>query len=246
VPSRRPDYRTAGLLAALVLVGWAADAALGGGAAHGAAWLLALLLVGGIPTLATWSARRRPSETGQPDEQAQVEPIPDRVVRPARPDELAELIEIERAADQLFPLAGYGPTPPPATLAELRDAAGLLVSGDPPAGYARVEVVDGRAHLAGLSVRPRFMRQGRGSELVLAACAWAAAHGYSEMTLCTFAEVPWNGPFYARLGFVELAELTPGLLALREAEGALDAMGRRIVLIRRTAELPETVYLPDS
>jgi GNAT superfamily N-acetyltransferase len=248
VPSRRPDYRTAGLLAALVLVGWAADAALGGGAAHWAAWLLALLLVGGIPTLAAWSARRRASETGPPDEQAQVEPIPDRVVRPAQPDELAELIEVERAADQLFPLAGYGPTLPPATEEELRDAAELLVSGDPPAGYARIEVVDGRAHLEGLSVRPRYMRQGRGSELVFEACDWAAAHGFAEITLCTFAEVPWNGPFYARLGFVELAELTPGLQALRDTERrvGLDAMGRRVVLIRRTDELPETVYLPDS
>lgn len=119
---------------------------------------------------------------------------------------------------------------------ELRNAAALLVSGDPPAGYARVEVVDGRAHLEGLSVRPRFMRQGRGSELVLAACAWAAEHGFAEITLCTFAEVPWNGPFYAKLGFVELHELTPGLQALRETERrlGLDAMGRRVVLIRRT------------
>jgi len=96
--------------------------------------------------------------------------------------------------------------------------------------------VDGRAHLEGLSVRPRFMRQGRGSELVRAACAWAAEHGYSEITLCTFAEVPWNGPFYAGLGFTELTGLTPGLIARRKAEQelGLDAMGRRVVLIRRT------------
>ena len=222
-----------------MLLGWAADAALGGGAAHAAAWLLALLLVAGIPALAAWSARRasRPRPMPEPAAGTAEPTAPDRVIRPARPDELAELIEIERAADQLFPLAGYGATPPPATLDELRDAAALLVSGDPPAGYARLEVVDGRAHLEGLSVRPRFMRQGRGSELVLAACDWAAAHGFAEITLCTFAEVPWNGPFYAKLGFVELTELTPGLRALRDTERrlGLDAMGRRVVLIRQTA-----------
>lgn len=232
---KRANYRTAALLACLVLLGWAVDLASGGGAGHALGWLLALLLVAGIPTLAAWSAGRRPSETGPPGEQPQTEPTPDRVIRPARPDELTELIDIERAADRLFPIAGYGNTPPPATEEELRDAAGLLVSGDPPVGYARIEVVDGRAHLEGLSVRPRFMRQGRGSELVLAACAWANAHGYSEITLCTFAEVPWNGPFYAALGFVELTELTPGLRARREAEGTLDSMGRRVVLIRSTA-----------
>src|SRR5438270_13161648 len=115
MPARRASYRTAGLLAALVLVGWAADAALGAGAAHAAAWLIALLLVAGIPALAAWSARRRPAEAEQQPEHPQAEPTSNRVIRPARPDELAELIEIERAADQLLPRAGYGAIPPPAT-----------------------------------------------------------------------------------------------------------------------------------
>jgi hypothetical protein len=70
---------------------------------------------------------------------------------------------------------------------------------------------------------------------VRAACEWATAAGYTELTLCTFAEVPWNGPFYATLGFTELAEPTPGLLALRATEQrvGLDAMGRRIVMVRQ-------------
>jgi GNAT superfamily N-acetyltransferase len=239
VPARRPSYRTAALLAGLVLLGWAADLALGG--RHTLGWLLALLLVAGIPALAAWSARRDAWSARRGAVQDQRPPIelpsPNRAIRPARPTELAELIEVEIAADRLFPLAGYGTVPPPATEEELRAAEALLVSGDPPVGYARLEVVDGRAHLEGLSVRPRFMRQGRGSELVLAACDWAATHGFAEITLCTFAEVPWNGPFYAKLGFVELAELTPGLRALRDTERrvGLDAMGRRVVLIRRTA-----------
>ncbi len=264
-PAQRARYRTAGLLAGTVLLGWAADAALGGGAGHSIGWLLALLLVGGIPALSAWSAHRRAADAGPLDPSGRGEGIdprstrpdsrgdgprsgradpdgavPGREVRPARPDELAELIEVERAADQLFPLAGYGAVPPPAELADLAAAPGLLVSGDPPAGYARIEVVDGRAHLEGLSVRPRFMRQGRGTELVEAACRWAAVHGFDELTLCTFAEVPWNGPFYAGLGFVELAELTPGLRQLREAERALglDAMGRRVVLVRSLGDQP--------
>lgn len=240
MPGRRPSYRTAGLLAVLVLLGWVADLALGGGIAHTPAWLAALLLVAGIPALSAFSASRQPASIGPLPTSAQASDQPDRQIRPARPDELAELIEIERAADRLFPLAGYGETPGPASLEELRAATALLVSGDPPAGYARIEVVDGRAHLAGLSVRPRFMRQGRGSELVRAACAWAVEHGYPEITLCTFAEVPWNGPFYAKLGFRELADLSPGLTALRDAErsSGLDAMGRRVVLIRRTEPSP--------
>lgn len=241
--AKRASYRTAALLAGTVLLGWAVDLALGGGAGHSIGWLLALLLVAGIPALAARAAHRRAADAEPPGPDPATDDSatdPDRVVRPARPEELAELIELERAADQLFALAGYGQVPPPATLAELRAAPGLLVSGDPPAGYARIEVVDDRAHLEGLSVRPRSMRQGRGTDLVLAACEWAAVHGFDELTLCTFAEVPWNGPFYAGLGFVELAELTPGLRALREAERAigLDALGRRVVLVRALDDQP--------
>jgi len=42
------------------------------------------------------------------------------------------------------------------------------------------------------------------------------------VTLLTFRDIPWNAPYYARLGFVPLADemLPPGLRALREAEGA--------------------------
>jgi hypothetical protein len=59
------------------------------------------------------------------------------------------------------------------------------------------------------------------------------------VTLCTFGDVAWNGPFYARHGFVEVPpdELTPGLVALRdeEAREGMDAMGRRVVMRRDVA-----------
>jgi hypothetical protein len=42
------------------------------------------------------------------------------------------------------------------------------------------------------------------------------------LTLTTFADVPWNGPCYERLGFRQLTgtELTPGLRAVRAEEAA--------------------------
>lgn len=44
--------------------------------------------------------------------------------------------------------------------------------------------------------------------------------GYPAVTLTTFREVPWNAPFYTRLGFAMLDELTlpAGLAAKREQE----------------------------
>jgi hypothetical protein len=46
--------------------------------------------------------------------------------------------------------------------------------------------------------------------------------------------VPWNGPYYAARGFVEVDDVTPGVVALREREQrlGLDEVGRRIVMRR--------------
>ena len=77
------------------------------------------------------------------------------------------------------------------------------------------------------------MRRGVGSALLEAACTWARAAGYPAITLITFADVPWNAPFYAARGFAETAS-TPEIAELRDWERAvgLDAVGRRIVMRR--------------
>jgi hypothetical protein len=61
----------------------------------------------------------------------------------------------------------------------------------------------------------------------------AAADGRPALT--TFEYVPWNAPYYARLGFriLDDAEVTPGLRAIRrrEAESGLDR-GPRVCMRR--------------
>ncbi len=251
--SRRAGYRNAALLTGLVALGWLWDLALGGGRAHALGWLLALVVVGGIGLLAARGrAAGEPARTGSQGAGNRLggqAPGPVAVViGPATVEELPRLVEVEIAADTLFEVAGYGRTPGPASPAELAAAELLLVARQPPEhggqtessggsepiGYVRVELVDGQPHIEGLSVRPRNMRDGVGTALVEAACRWAADQGYRRITLCTFADVPWNGPFYARRGFTELAEISPALreLRAREVELGLDAMGRRCVLGR--------------
>ena len=43
----------------------------------------------------------------------------------------------------------------------------------------------------------------------------------AAVTLSTFRDVPWNGPFYRRHGFADLpaAAWTPGMRAIHEQEG---------------------------
>ena len=88
------------------------------------------------------------------------------------------------------------------------------------------------AHLEQLAVRPAVLRRGIGSALVRAAMAEAAARGYDEISLCTYADVPWNAPFYRLLGFEEVAEPGPLHRRMRDHERqiGLDQHGRRVVM----------------
>jgi GNAT superfamily N-acetyltransferase len=108
-------------------------------------------------------------------------------------------------------------------------------AGDEPIGYVLVELVDGNAHLEQLSVHPAHRRRGAGRALVEHVASWAARSGLPAVTLTAFAEVPWNGPYYERLGFRTLhgADVTVGLRAKRSVEAArgLDAWPR--VCMRR-------------
>jgi GNAT superfamily N-acetyltransferase len=157
-------------------------------------------------------------------------------IRVAEPSEYDQLVDVERRADQLFTLSGIGPLPEPGTVEDLAAARVVLVAGRPAVGFARIEQVDSIAHLELLAVIPRAMRKGVGTALVQACCEWARAHGYPAITLTTFADVAWNAPFYARLGFLQVAEVdvTPGLAELRDWERdlGLDALGTRVVMRR--------------
>ncbi len=97
--------------------------------------------------------------------------------------------------------------------------------------YLLVDVVDAAAHVEQVSVDPAYAHRGLGRELIDTAAAWAARQGYESLTLTTFTDVPWNGPYYARLGFTVVPddEAGPELLALRRHERAvgLDAWPRQ-------------------
>jgi GNAT superfamily N-acetyltransferase len=153
-------------------------------------------------------------------------------IRVARPEEHELLRSIEESADAMFADVGIGPFHQSEDDDHLAKAAVVLASGDPAVGFACVEVVDGEAHIWQLSVHPEAGRQGRGRALVRAVCRWATAQGLPGVTLTTFRDVPWNGPFYSKLGFREVGDLSPGLAAIREHERSIgdDDYGPRIAM----------------
>jgi GNAT superfamily N-acetyltransferase len=158
-------------------------------------------------------------------------------VRAAARSELPLLAELDKRAEAVFRAAGYALPDLPLRDEDVARARAVFVAGRPPVGFVLVHEVDGLAHVDEIAVLPRWMRQGIGGRLLERACEWARTHDYPAITLITYADVPWNAPFYRTHGFAELTELTPGLVALREEEAqlGLDALGRRIVMRRELA-----------
>ncbi|MFI0787133.1 GNAT family N-acetyltransferase [Streptomyces lydicus] len=156
------------------------------------------------------------------------------IIHSPSPAELPLLRAIERAAGAPFRALGMAAVADdePPTLAELTAfqragrALAAYVDGRP-VGYLLRAPVDGCTHIEQVSVHPAHARRGIGRALIDRA---ERDGGPVALTLTTFAEVPWNAPYYARLGFRPLtdAELTPGLRALRarEAELGLDRWPR--------------------
>lgn len=90
-------------------------------------------------------------------------------------------------------------------------------------------------HVWEMDVLPDHQGKGIGSTLIRACGVDARNSGFSALTLTTFRNLPWNGPFYARLGFVEVQDpATHPRLAREladEAEAGLPP-ARRCAMIR--------------
>nr|WP_042181093.1 GNAT family N-acetyltransferase [Kibdelosporangium sp. MJ126-NF4]CEL14801.1 probable acetyltransferase [Kibdelosporangium sp. MJ126-NF4]CTQ96570.1 probable acetyltransferase [Kibdelosporangium sp. MJ126-NF4] len=153
-------------------------------------------------------------------------------VRIASAAELPALGDVERAADGMFASVGIVFPPGAAVVETVADPADVLVTGDPPVAFAYTGPLDGHLHVHQIAVRPDHTRRGLGTALMNAVFARAGAR---SVTLTTFADVPWNGPWYRGLGFTVLEQPGPelGKLVIEERRAGLDALGARLVMIRR-------------
>ncbi|MEV0648764.1 GNAT family N-acetyltransferase [Phytomonospora sp. NPDC050363] len=114
----------------------------------------------------------------------------------------AELGRVSAAAQELFASAGIH-LPDDDPEATLRHASAVLAAGTPPVGFAALTLVDGGVHLEELAVDPAFGRRGVGSALLEGVCDYAREKGSAAVTLTTFRDVAFNGPFYASRGWRE-------------------------------------------
>lgn len=165
----------------------------------------------------------------------------DLVIRPATEADVPALGAVQLAAGAAFRTVGLAwaaeaPLPTDERYAGYVRGGRAWVAGDgTPVAFVLVDVVDGLAHVEQVSVRPDHARRGVGRRLIDTVDDWAAARGIPAVTLCTFRDVPWNAPYYARLGFAEVTEPGPELAALLRAEVAFGLDPATRVAMRRPA-----------
>lgn len=119
---------------------------------------------------------------------------------------------IERAAAVAFadePSVDPARTRSQADYARLIRRGHSLVAhvGEAMAGFLVAQPFSRELHIWEMDVAPVFQRCGVGSGLVRAAMIDARNTGFRALTLTTFRDLAWNGPFYARLGFEEVTAL---------------------------------------
>lgn len=133
------------------------------------------------------------------------------LVRPALPEEAALLPAIEASAGQLFrTVPGLEWIADDDVLPETehqrliaQGTVWVAQSGDGRLrGFVSAETFGDELHVWELAVDAQCQRMGIGRRLVQKACEHASANGLSAVTLTTFRDLPWNAPWYARLGFL--------------------------------------------
>jgi GNAT superfamily N-acetyltransferase len=164
-------------------------------------------------------------------------------IRPPRRDELQLLRSIEREAGAAFTAIGMpeiaADEPPPLVELEAYRANGCawvaVDTRDSPVAYLLNSIVDGCTHIDQVSVAPAHSGRGLGAGLIEHAAAIARAEGRPALTLTAFRDVPWNAPYYQRLGFliVEPADQGPELAALVRRELATIPSAAPRVAMRR-------------
>jgi GNAT superfamily N-acetyltransferase len=74
-------------------------------------------------------------------------------------------------------------------------------AGDLIVGFVCAEPAAGDLHIWEMAVRQEWQGKGIGRQLMKTVVEYARSNRFRSVTLTTFREVAWNGPFYRSLGF---------------------------------------------
>jgi GNAT superfamily N-acetyltransferase len=175
--------------------------------------------------------------------------------RPATSDDVASIRVIEYEAAQRFVsvgltgIAAARPMDAPFVLKKVL-AHEVLVAECEGArvGFVMFALLRARIYVEALDVIPAHAGRRIGAALLDQVDVLARQKGITRIELSTFRDVPWNAPYYRRLGFSELGEneldaALKRIRALRIARGVDET--RRVFMRRAVKEEAEQKTRPE-
>jgi len=144
-------------------------------------------------------------------------------------DDIPALIAVDKAASALFAPTGLIKAEAlddhvPAEVLELAIPLGdVIVTRNEhgwACGFALVSPRGKGLYLDQISVHPDHGKKGLGRALMLAVLSVAETRKLPHVSLSTFRDLKWNGPFYASLGFTEIPRdrMEPYMLEIETAQ----------------------------
>jgi len=96
----------------------------------------------------------------------------------------------------------------------------VIIKGEEPVGFLVADWLDEALHIAEINVHPDHGGRRLSEVLINAAKGLCAEKGRKYLSLSTFRDVPWNAPYYDKLGFKEIdaAYLGKDHRAMKEAQ----------------------------
>ena len=158
--------------------------------------------------------------------------------------DIPALISVDKAASALFEPTGLL-TPDalqdhvPAEVLETEIPAGNVFAArnqhDWAVGFALIRPRGTGLYLDQVSVHPDHGKKGLGRALVIRTLAEAEHRKLPHVSLSTFRDLAWNGPFYASLGFREISrgQLEPYMLEIEDAQKPFMDVTKRCFMRRK-------------
>ncbi|MEE2930866.1 MAG: GNAT family N-acetyltransferase [Pseudomonadota bacterium] len=159
-------------------------------------------------------------------------------------EDITALIAVDKAASTLFEPTGlldasalddHVPTDVFETEIPLGNVFVARTLHDWPIGFALVRPKGNGLYLDQVSVHPDHGQKGVGRALILRVLSEAERRKLPHVSLSTFRTIPWNGPFYARLGFQEISpdKLEPYMREIEEAQRPFMDVTKRCFMRRK-------------
>ncbi|ACC73915.1 GNAT family N-acetyltransferase [Paraburkholderia phymatum] len=171
--------------------------------------------------------------------------MPEIHYRNAVPEDVASIRVVEYEAAQRFVsvgltgIAAARPMDAPFVLKKVRASEVIVAQCDGVCvGFVMFAMLNARIYVEALDVVPQHAGRRIGAALLGQVDARARAAGATHVELSTFRHVPWNAPYYQRLGFsiLEDGELDAALLRIRKLRVARGVDETKRVFMRRAVK----------